>query len=367
MTSSEIYLEFLRAGLWNRPAVVSGSINLNEVLNLADSQSTLPLVSKSVLDRCGQKLSPVLAEKLKARVEKCARAHHAANTVIAYVCEELDRAGIESVLLKGQGIASWYSVPTLRQPGDIDLYVRDYGRACEIISRLFPENSVETEKHTAFHIGGSLELELHKFTEVLPSRRMNSVYQKISDEGTGVDLAPVVLEGASIKTPSDTFNALYIFHHLWHHTLGMGIGMRQLCDWTAFLMSHKGKLDTVKLEKWLRDLHLMDIWQVFGCAAVQALELDPEAVPFYDAGKMARGSRLVGFFLKQGDNRALKHGRHGESAVKHKTGSLRYMFKKLGMMFPVFPVVALQQFVRDFKNGLGKLFKARPSDAGSEE
>ena len=67
MTSSEIYLEFLRAGLWNRPAVVSGSANLNEVLSLAGCQSTLPLVSKAVLDRCGLKLSPVLAEKLKTQ------------------------------------------------------------------------------------------------------------------------------------------------------------------------------------------------------------------------------------------------------------------------------------------------------------
>lgn len=367
MTSSEIYLEFLRAGLWNRPAVVSGSVNLGEVLNLAGRQSTLPLVSKAVLDRCGSNLSPELAERLNAQVERCARAHYAADTVIAYVCEVLAKEGIESVLLKGQGVASWYSVPELRQPGDIDLYVRDYGRACEIIGRLFPENNGESEKHTAFHVGGSLELELHKFTEVLPSRRMNAVYQRISDEGTGVDLTAVELGGASINTPSDTFNALYIFHHLWHHTRGMGIGIRQFCDWTVFLMSHKGKLDTVKLEKWLRELHLMDIWQVFGCAAVRALELDPEAVPFYNGRKMARGARLVGFFLKQGDNRALKHGRHGETAVKHKTGSLKYMFKRLGMMFPVFPAEALQQFVRDFKNGLRKLLKARPSDTGSEE
>lgn len=367
MTSSEIYLEFLRAGLWNRPAVVSGSANLGEVLSLARSQNTLPLVGKALLDRLGPKIQPVLKEKLETQVERCAKSHHAANTVIAYVCGELKKEGIDSVLLKGQGIASWYPVPVLRQAGDIDLYVRDYDRAGEILQKIFPEVQGETDKHKTFHVGGSLELELHKYTEILSSSRQNAVYQKISDEGTSQDLTPVTLEGATVMTPSDTFNAFYIFHHLWHHTRGMGIGMRQLCDWAAFLNAHKGRLDTVKLEKWLKDLHLMEVWQVFGSAAVQALGLDPEAVPFFCRRKSTRGRRLAEYILQQGDNRAFKHGRHDEAVLKHKTGSLKYIFRKFGKMFPIFPSKALQQFVGDVKNGFRKLVKVGTPDAGFEE
>lgn len=367
MTPSEIYLELLRAGLWNRPAVVSGSVNIADIMAMAQRQVTTPIVCKALLDSFGDRFDSVMKGKLSVPVERCAKAHQAADTVIAYVTGLLEKEGIGSVLLKGQGIASWYPVPVLRQPGDIDLYVRDYDKASDILMAMFPDYEQETDKHRAFHIGGSLELELHRFTEVLASDRQNAIYQSISDEGTSRDLTPVTLGGEKVMTPSDTFNAFYIFHHLWGHTRGMGIGMRQLCDWSAFLRAHKGVLDTEKLSSWLQSLHLMDVWQVFGAAAVHALGLEPDEVPFYDSRCSARGKRLVDFILIQGDNREFKHGRHGQSALRHKAGSVGYVFWRFWKLFPIFPGLALKQVVGDFKNGFLKLFKAGASDLGAKE
>ena len=68
MTYPQIYLELLRAGLWSRPATVSGAVNLKELLAMAGSQSTLPLICKALLDREGLDLKPELKEKLVSGV-----------------------------------------------------------------------------------------------------------------------------------------------------------------------------------------------------------------------------------------------------------------------------------------------------------
>lgn len=366
MTSTEIYLELLRAGLWNRPAVVSGSAKFAELVELARHQNTLPTVSKAVLDKFADRLPRKTHDFLQDVVQKCEKSHQAANSVIAYATQELAAEDISSVLLKGQGIASHYPVPTIRQAGDIDLYVKDFSRARAVMARLFGPETEVGSKHVTYHVGGTLDIELHKYTEVLAKESQNAEYQLISDKGTSEYLELVRLDGHFVNTPESTFNAFYIFHHLWHHFTGMGIGMRQLCDWAMFLHSHKGKLDEARLGEWLETFGLKDAWQVFGCAAVQALALPPEDLPFYDASKAKRGSRLVDFFLVQGDNRAFKHGRHDQSKLRHKGGSLRFIHRRLKLMFPIFPGKALLQYVGDIKNGLLKLFKAGTPDLGLE-
>ena len=366
MTSTEIYLELLRAGLWNRPAVVCGPAKLREVLDMALRQNTLPAVSKALLDRMGSRLPQHMQDMLQQNVQRCANANRTANSVIGYVNSTLAGLNIVPVLLKGQGIASWYPVPTVRQPGDIDLYVRQFLPARAALEQLFGPVTEEGGKHVTFHVGGTLYLELHRYTETLDNAGQNAEYQRISDIGTSSDLEPVNLDGATVNTPEATFDAFYVFHHMWHHFSGMGIGLRQLCDWSMFLHSHKGRLDEAGLSGMLDSFKLKDAWQVFGCAAVQALDLPPEDVPFYDASKAKRGSKLVDFFLVQGDNRAFKHGRHGQSKLRHKGGSLRYIHRKLAQMFPIFPGKALLLYVGDIKNGVLKILKARTPDLGGE-
>ena len=355
-----IYLELLRAGLWDRPACVSGHIDVKAVLDLAQKQVTLPTVCKAMLSIPNARLSGKLAEIAEATLERCAKSHHAANTVISTVCSRLEVTGIRSILLKGQGMAACYPVPEIRQAGDIDLYVRedDYAAARGILSSMFGGESGEVEdKHTSFHVGGTLEIELHRVTNTLHPQRVNEIYQHISDEGCWK--APVALDiyDTSVLTPSDDFNAFYIFHHLWCHTSTMGIGMRQLCDWSAYLRSRNGRLDSRKIARWLKEMHLTDVWQVFGCAAVSGLGLNPEEVPLYDAHKMKRGERLLTYILDQGDNREFKHGRREQSAAKHKAGSLGYIHKRLFRMLPIFPGQAFKLYFRDIGIGLRKLLK----------
>ena len=372
-TVETTYLALLRAGLWDTKASVEGDVDWKALMALAKRQSTTALVCHAALQLEGDAVPTNLQPQMQAFLLKTINAHASMNRAIASIVTRLHEQGIESVLLKGQGVASYYPTPLLRQCGDIDLYVDDYAAACDSIrtedgGQKTEEGGQKTEegqrkaetsdKHTQFDLGGGLALEIHEYTEMLDDARQNAAYQTFSDDGTTNDLVPIVFNGVSVMTPEDTFNAFYIFHHLWHHTIGMGMGLRQVCDWAVFLHTHAGQLDTKRLKMYLSELSLMDQWQVYGSLIVQYLGVKADEVPFYDAKKNRRAARLLHYILTEGDNREFKFGR-SEQLTKKKAATLRYIFRKTARLLPIFPGQAMRYFIHSIHSGLKKA--RRPS------
>lgn len=361
-----IYLTLLRAGLWDTKASVEGDVDWKGLMALAKRQSTTALICHAALQLEGNVVPAALQPKMQAFLLKTINAHASMNRAIASIVTRLHEQGIESVLLKGQGVASYYPTPLLRQCGDIDLYVDDYAAACDSIRTEDGGQKTEegqrkaetSDKHTQFDLGGGLSLEIHEYTEILEDEKKNALYQTFSDDGTTNDLVPIVFNGVSVMTTEDTFNAFYIFHHLWHHTIGMGMGLRQVCDWAVFLHTHADKLDTKRLKMYLSELSLMDQWQVYGCLIVQYLGVEADEVPFYDAKKNRRAARLLHYILTEGDNREFKFGR-SEQLTKKKAATLRYIFRKTARLLPIFPGQAMRYFIHSIHSGLKKA--RRPS------
>ena len=387
------YLALLRAGLWDEKGRVEGDIDWKGLMALAKRQSTTALICHAALQLEGNVVPAALQPKMQAFLLKTINAHASMNRAIASIVTRLHEQGIDSVLLKGQGVASYYPTPLLRQCGDIDLYVEDYAAACDSIRTedggrktedegrktedegrktedegrktedggrrtLALGRSEATDKHTEFDLGGGLSLEIHEYTETLDDARQNAAYQAFSDDGTTNDLVPIVFNGISVMTPEDTFNAFYIFHHLWHHTIGLGMGLRQVCDWAVFLRTHAGQLDTKRLKMYLSELGLMDQWQVYGSLIVQYLGVKADEVPFYDEKKNRRAARLLHYILTEGDNREFKFGR-SEQPTKKKAATLRYIFRKTTRLLPIFPGEAMRYFIHSIHSGLKKA--RRPS------
>ena len=215
--------------------------------------------------------------------------------------------------------------------------------------------SEATDKHTEFDLGGGLSLEIHEYTETLDDAKKNVMYQTFSDEGTTTGLVPIVFNGVSVSTPEDTFNAFYIFHHLWHHTIGLGMGLRQVCDWAVFLRTHAGQLDEERLKHYLNAMNLMDEWQVFGSLVVHCLHLTAEEIPFYSSKNDRRGRRLLHYILNEGDNRDFKFGRSTQR-TKKKAATLRYIFSKTRRLLPIFPRQAITYFLSSIWSGVKNLF-----------
>lgn len=369
-TAESTYLTLLRAGLWDEKVRIEDDIDWKALVAIAKRQSTTALVCHAALQMEDDRVPAALQTKMQALLMKSINAHASTNRAIASIVTRLHEQGIDAVLLKGQGVASYYPTPLLRQCGDIDLYVgkENYEAACNLLKAadapdsIHPQSTAQiavqgssdaTEKHTEFDLGGGLSLEIHEYTEVLDDAKLDTYYQTISDAGTKVDLTSIVFDGVRVPTPEGTFNAFYIFHHLWHHTIGLGMGLRQVCDWAVFLRTHAGRLDEERLKTYLITLGLLDEWQVYGCLAVQHLGLKAEEMPFYDVKKNRRAQRLLQYILAEGDNRDFKFGR-SEQPTQKKAATLRYIFRKTARLLPIFPRQAVKYFAHSILSGIRK-------------
>ncbi|MBO6173332.1 MAG: nucleotidyltransferase family protein [Bacteroidales bacterium] len=293
---------------------------------------------------------PKTAEVLQKKILKIAANNFKHNSVLADSVKALEDQSIHPVLLKGQGVGSFYNEPLLRESGDIDLYVGkgNYQKAFETLKKSLHEvhDAVfeENEKHSHLIVDG-IPIELHQFSDVLP-RKYDSVYQKISDSCLAGNHVMVNIGGVNVRTPEPTFNAFFIFNHLWRHFIAVGVGFRQICDWTVFLHANKGKIDLAQLEEMLNSLDLMKPWKVFGNIAVRMLRLPEREMPFYDTAYEKDAGKVLAMVMKEGNFGHEREERWKESKISildkvrvFSVSTARYM-----KLFPMFGALAFQEY-----------------------
>lgn len=350
-----VFLEILKAGMWGvRPQVPEGFDEWVNVVRLAKSQSVLGIVGNVLLSDA--ELSQRVPEELKNKVKKFVMSsmltHNLLNGTLVKVVSVLRENGVESVLLKGQGIARNYPQPELRQCGDIDLYV-GLGKGERVREILAPiaekvdeAERVNVGKHYHVTMPGGVEVEVHRLTDLIVSPKRNVIYQAASDKGTSTGLVTYDFGGTAVNTPADDFNAFFIFNHLFHHFLTSGIGLRQFCDWMMFLHARKGRLDLEYLGKLLNDMDMMKPWKAFGCVLVKLLGIPEEEFPFYDRSQEGKVGKIVRRVLDEGNfgkERSIIKNR-GTNYLLNKTRSLCGHMSKAAALLFMFPDQTFTQF-----------------------
>jgi len=184
-----------------------------------------------------------------------------ANQQLTKYCKQLqqilDKNGLRSSILKGLGIASIYDVRgkkdygsydeknlgSLRQPGDIDVYV-DCGREKTIqLAHNLGQSLVKWDyKHLHLNIFPDAEVEVHYRVEVLLNLWKNRKLQKwfrehqnaIFNANDNLDLnsnTNLTNDTNGFVTPTVEFNVFYILLHIYRHFLYEGVGLRQIVDY----------------------------------------------------------------------------------------------------------------------------------------
>ena len=363
------FLELLRAGLWGIAPDLddfrSENTDWRAVLRIASEQTMVVVVADGI-EMLPEELWPSKEAILKLAVMRLRTesAHRLLNSTIAQIVTALDAAGVQSVLLKGQGLARNYPVPELRQCGDIDLYVgeENYARVHELLVPVATEiddvSCLSVGKH--FHVSmGKVLIEVHRFADVHSSPTFNKVYQEYASAGLSDDLVALDFGGVKVNTPADNFNAFYVFNHMWHHFMNEGVGLRQVCDWMLFLHSRHGKLELGYLEEILRKMDLLDSWKSFGCMLVDYLGMPAEEFPFYDATYLAKGRKVLQRILAEGN-----FGQETAYVRKRKGGywyekwfSFKCRVSRSFGVFRIFPRHAMYQFGYMLSVGLKAVWK----------
>jgi hypothetical protein len=361
-THERVFLDLLRAGMWGTPTQeVSGFNEWDMVAAVAKEQSVMGVVGKVLLtdDNINFRLSPELRLKVKQLTFSYMHSHTLLNKTLVTVVRALNEKGIESVLLKGQGLARYYPQPDLRQCGDIDLYVgcensfKTYEILAPMAVRMQPPLFATRGKHYDVVMERGVKVEVHRLTDNYVSSRLNRIFKEASFLGTNFDLVPFDFAGTTVYTPADDFNAFYIFSHLFQHFMVSGIGLRQFCDWMMFLHARKDHINHDYLKTLLQDMGMMKPWQVFGCVLVRELGLPEEEFPFYDKSHEKKVEKIL--------RRVLDEGNFGKERKIYKRRGTKYFIKKtvallsyIGRSFSImllFPRHTVQYFISHIYNG----------------
>lgn len=161
------------------------------------------------------------------------------NTECVRIQKLLETEGLHSVILKGQGVATYYPTPLLRTPGDIDLWIRAARKDTLAYAMLHNRNVDTCYLHTVFDISDITTIEAH-FT---PSRlnvpwrnhRLQHFFSQAKADKWETNMTlPSTTDTVCVPTPA--FNRLYLLLHIYRHLFGEGIGLRQLMDYHYCLL-----------------------------------------------------------------------------------------------------------------------------------
>ena len=362
----KVFFSAVRAAFWKTPVEVpEGFSEWGQVMALAKIQTLTGLVGDVLMrtPEIRESLPAGLLSKLKMIPVQNLGSHNLLNSSLIKVVSTLREAGVESVLLKGQGIARYYPVPELRQCGDIDLYVgqENYARAYDallpVVSGIDDKSALEVGKH--FHAEmGIVTVEVHRYVSQDSFRKQNEILQRYANEGVTKDLKVFDFGGVPVNTPSDNFNAFFIFYHLWHHFMTGGIGLRQFCDWMMILHACHGSLSVDYLESILTEMRLLRPWKALGCVLVDYLGLPADEMPLYDPRLSRKSARIL--------KRVLREGNFGRQTAYGRKRTRHYIYEKLyslmchisryfGLFF-LFPGIALREFGNMFISGTKHVF-----------
>ena len=316
-SNTEILFELIRAGLWGdvkvngyRLKIKESSIDWGGVYRLAEEQSVIGLVAAGIenLDaNLNLQVPKEWALQFIGQTLQLEQRNKAMNGFIAELVEKMRAAGIEAVLVKGQGVAQCYERPLWRSCGDVDLFLNDdnYEKAKAFLTPL--ATSVEEEYVREKHLGMTIDgwvVELHGHLYSGLSSRVEKELDRLQEDTFyGGQVRSWMNGGTQVFLLAAENDAFYVFTHILQHFYKGGIGLRQICDWCRLLYRYRGELDLQVVESRIRRAGLLSEWRAFGAFAVEYLGMDASAVPFYSDATKWRGkvSRIKDFVMMSGN------------------------------------------------------------------
>lgn len=153
----------------------------------------------------------------------------------------LESVGLDSCVLKGQGVARLYPEPLFRQCGDIDILVRVHGGDKRVDEREVCRRLKSTGigslgslvyHHVAWDLPG-VDVEVHfrlmQFNSPFANRNLQRWCRRVWEGREKHD---------GYFCPSAEFNIIYLLAHMYHHLLFEGLLLKQVCDYYVLLASH---------------------------------------------------------------------------------------------------------------------------------
>ncbi len=160
----------------------------------------------------------------------------------------LEKNNIKYFVFKGFCSAYYYKKTELRETGDIDFYIdfNDFENANNLlVENGFKLIDTDDDKHWSYEFDG-VSLEMHHSFWDLPDNNAGEYIKEYLKNSIN-SVKKYDYEGYSFYGPDEVTHALLLVLHFVNHIQRGGVGLRHLCDFSAYYSSddYKNNLDRI--------------------------------------------------------------------------------------------------------------------------
>lgn len=326
------YLDFLRFSL-NEEAQVPESVKLidwDQLLQFAKDQCVPGIYWMGVRRLGNLKENKPTDDHVMRWMAACGKLGKRNSTVTersAWVAKNFEKEGFRACLLKGQGLALCYPDPSLRYPGDIDIWVRPRPQSGSPIAASQRSNNpsdvqgsnaasqrsnatASHSSHSSFHFSlfthredadirtviaycrqfvpdakacyhhidflkaGDVPVEVHYRPSWLNNPFHNRRLQRYFLEHADAQFSYLQPQGFAV--PTWEFNVVFLLSHIANHLLHEGIGLKQVIDYYYLLRSQTERRSIDSYEQEFRRLGLLSFARQLMWVLCQVLGLDEQ-------------------------------------------------------------------------------------------
>ena len=363
----DVFFALLRAGLWEQSVPIQSycPIDFDALYELAEKQSVVGLLAAGLEHVVDIKVTKQQALPFLKKVFSLEGKNAAINSFIGEMVNNMRSAGIETLLVKGQGVAQCYERPHWRSVGDVDLFLDavnyDKAKAFLIPSAVSVEKEDVNRKHLGMTIG-QWSVELHGTLRGPLLRRINENIDDVQKDTFENKRLRIWMDGnAEVLLPAPDNDIIFVFTHILQHYFGSGIGLRQICDWCRLLWTYRNEIDLELLEKRLSEMRLMSEWQVLCAYASDYLGAPQEAMLLYSPDKCwRRKARMMNKRIMEvgnfGRGRDLSYYQTRPYLIR-KAISFKYRLKDAYRDLMIFPMDSILAFTSTLSRGFKAVAK----------
>lgn len=284
-----LFLELLRSAVWNKSADENlfqhmDSSVWGEIINFGESQKVNALLYDGIMTLPAE-LRPErkILYKLFLQTESIEKSNEHINNTLKSLSAEYEKLNCPFVLLKGQGNAILYPKSEHRTPGDIDVYFYqkgDYEKANEWARKQGFKMDAENIHHQSFEYN-EIHIENHKVIAYFGIKKYDILLEKeIQKLINNKDFTELIIDDLKVSILPVEFNAFFIFYHLFHHFIHLGIGLRQFYDWLLFMDIHSEEMNEKEFIRLAESFDLLKAMKIFASVGVKYLGVKPTVYPF---------------------------------------------------------------------------------------
>ena len=257
----------LQAGLWGRYDDAAASVfplsaeEWEHVFTLARQQTVTGIAFRG-LDFLPEEAAPpmVVAAKWMAHADRIEQSNRIMNGTVAKLYGHFASAGVEAVLQKGQGVAAMYPEPLLRECGDIDFYFPGHDGVSDPLSGIPGAVRKRQPDNSWSYLVDGIVVEHHAVLVDIQSPRAKRYVKRLIEE-RGFEKV-VTRDGVEVMVPAPEVNLLLLSSHILKHAFGVGIGLRQFCDYAVAKRYYEGRVNEEEMR---------EIWRMTGLEKWQEL------------------------------------------------------------------------------------------------